>query len=177
MDHFLERLERHAKTITTTASATSTTTTTTITQTTTTVEALDSDGTASSVAKARAAKPHAWIADTADAVFYPVVTREFVPTKPSSAPLLHICSSWDVHPHGTVPRPLLYHERVFLACATNTLLRSLPLSTFAADVVMVGDYRDDLLCGAGAGALTVLIQVRPHTHSRPHVSYLSHVTH
>ncbi|KAF8388304.1 hypothetical protein HHK36_026970 [Tetracentron sinense] len=35
-------------------------------------------------------------------VFSPALSREFHPYKPDPAPLLHICSNWDVHPYEVI---------------------------------------------------------------------------
>lgn len=35
-------------------------------------------------------------------VFTPAISREFRPYKPDPAPLLHICSTWDVQPNEVI---------------------------------------------------------------------------
>ncbi|KAI3975568.1 hypothetical protein MKX01_002400 [Papaver californicum] len=34
--------------------------------------------------------------------FFPALSREFRPYKPDPAPLLHICSAWDIHPNEVI---------------------------------------------------------------------------
>lgn len=63
--------------------------------------------------------------------FYPIVTRDFTPPKPSPAGILHIARAWGlVAPSGEPD---------------------------GSGLIMVGDSMDDMLAGRAAGAATVLL--------------------
>lgn len=63
--------------------------------------------------------------------FYPIVTRDFTPPKPSPAGILHIARAWNlVTPSGEPD---------------------------GSGLIMVGDSIDDMLAGRAAGAATVLL--------------------
>lgn len=70
--------------------------------------------------------------------FAPVVTRDFRPSKPSPAGILHIAKAWGIVDTIEVPK-------------TPPHQRLIP-------VVMVGDSVDDMAAGRDAGALTVLLR-------------------
>jgi len=70
--------------------------------------------------------------------FFPIVTRDFRPPKPSPAGILHIAHAWGVTDSAVV-------------LETDPAERPLPL-------LMVGDSIDDMISGHAAGALTVLLR-------------------
>ncbi|KAL5612200.1 hypothetical protein BROUX41_000260 [Berkeleyomyces rouxiae] len=65
--------------------------------------------------------------------FHPIVTRDFRPTKPDPAGILHIAKAWELVCHGEDPVP------------------------DASGLIMVGDSIDDMTAGRRAGAATVLL--------------------
>lgn len=63
--------------------------------------------------------------------FYPIVTRDFTPPKPSPAGILHIARAWNLLTPAGEPD--------------------------GSGLIMVGDSIDDMLAGRAAGAATVLL--------------------
>lgn len=63
--------------------------------------------------------------------FYPIVTRDFTPPKPSPAGILHIARAWGLLAPSGEPD--------------------------GSGLIMVGDSMDDMLAGRAAGAATVLL--------------------
>ncbi|KAK5701679.1 hypothetical protein LTR97_004497 [Elasticomyces elasticus] len=76
--------------------------------------------------------------------FAPIVTRDFRPTKPSPAGILHIARAW-----GITVSPGVLHS--------SSMGPLLP-------IVMVGDSIDDITAGNEAGALTVLLRSKGKEH-------------
>jgi len=70
--------------------------------------------------------------------FYPIITRDFRPPKPSPAGILHIAHAWGIADTADVPEPPPEE-------------RQLPM-------IMVGDSIDDMIAGHDAGAMTVLLR-------------------
>lgn len=67
--------------------------------------------------------------------FEPIITRTFKPPKPDPAGILHIAKEWGIAAEDR-----------------------------ARDMIMVGDSIDDMKAGAGAGAMTVLLESDANQH-------------
>ncbi|KKF96165.1 putative uncharacterized hydrolase [Ceratocystis platani] len=73
-----------------------------------------------------------------DSLFHPIVTRDFRPTKPDPAGILHIASTWGL------------------------------AGPDASGLIMVGDSIDDMTAGRRAGAATVLLANEVNKHLVEH---------